>query len=345
MKIRLPLLIVLLALAGLVLSACGPQATPEPAAQPDASSASADTAATSPTEETVAEPTAEPTLPPQRSADEVTITDGLGRDVTIAANPQRIVSLAASVTEIVFAVGAGDRLVGRDEFSDYPPEALDVESIGSLFPNVNAEAVVALQPDLVIAAGITNPDDVNALAQLGLNVFATRFDVTIQDIYADILDVGELTGQSEAAEEVVGDMQARMQAVQNATGAAERPVVFYEIDATEPSKPWTAGTGTFIDTLIEMAGGENAGGSASDYFQISLEELVAQDPQIIVLGSSTFGGQTPELVAAREGWGDIAAVQDGAIYTFDDNLVSRPGPRIVDGLEALARIIHPDLFE
>jgi iron complex transport system substrate-binding protein len=117
------------------------------------------------------------------------------------------------------------------------------------------------------------------------------------------------------------------------------------VDATEPEKPWTAGNGTFIDELITMAGGQNAGAVSDDYFQISLEELVTQDPDIIVLGTFTFGGQTPELVAQRPSWDQLKAVKNDAVYTFDDNLVSRPGPRIVDGLETLAKLIHPELFK
>jgi len=125
-----------------------------------------------------------------------------------------------------------------------------------------------------------------------------------------------------------------------------RPRTFYEIDASDPARPWTAGPDSFIDQMLTLAGGDNIGRVGNDlYFQMSLEELVAQDPEIIILGSATYGGQTPETVAARAGWEDIAAVQTGNVHTFDDNLVSRPGPRVVDGLEALARLIHPDLFE
>jgi iron complex transport system substrate-binding protein len=130
------------------------------------------------------------------------------------------------------------------------------------------------------------------------------------------------------------------------TGLAERPKVFYEVDATEPASPWTAGPDTFIDEMITLAGGQNVGAVLPDqYAQISLEQLVAEDPDVIVLGSATYGGQTPELVAQRPGWQDIQAVANGTVYTFDDNLVSRPGPRVVDGLETLARLIHPELFE
>lgn len=285
-------------------------------------------------------PTAEPTPAP------LTLTDGLGRAVTLAAPARRIVSLAASNTEIVFAIGAGSQLVGREEFSDYPPEALNVPSIGSLYPKANAEAIVALQPDLVLAAGITNPDDVKALADLGLAVYATRFNVTLEDVYADILAVGQLSGHSAEAEKLVADMQARAQAVTDKIAPlSNRPTVFYEVDATDPAKPYTAGTGTFIDQLLTLAGGANAGAVEASYFQMSLETLVAQNPSVIILGSATYGGQTPELVAQRAGWEAIAAVQNGAVYAFDDNLISRPGPRVIEGLEALAKLIHPEVFK
>lgn len=315
----LPLLILSLGLA-----ACAPAATSAPTAVP----ATATTAAPA---------TAAP----------ITVVDSLGREVTLTELPLTIVSLAPSNTEILFALEAGDLLVGRDEFSDYPAAALDVPSIGSLYPSVNTEAVVALDPDLVLAAGITNPADVEKLAELGLTVFSTRVAVTLDDIYADIRDVGTLTGRSAEAEALVADMQARVAAVETATaGVTTRPSVFYELDATDPASPYTTGPGTFNDQLITLAGGENVGNISTDqYFQISLEQLVAADPEIIVLGSFTYGGQTPEIVAARDGWGDIAAVKNGQVYTFDDNLISRPGPRIVDGLEELAKLIHPELFQ
>jgi iron complex transport system substrate-binding protein len=291
-------------------------------------------------------PTAAPTAVPTEAAATVTLTDSLGREVVLTGRPERIVSLAPSNTEILFALEASNRLVGRDDFSDFPPEALDIPSIGSMYPSVNAEAIVALEPDLVLAAGVTNEADVGRLADLGLVVYATSISTSLDDIYADIGAVGTLIGEADAAAELVASMQARVAAVTATTAAAsERPVVFYEIDATEPAKPWTAGPGSFIDQLLAMAGGTNAAAEAADqYVQFSLEQLVAVDPDVIVLGSYTYGAQTPETVAARPGWEGLTAVETGAVYTFDDNLVSRPGPRVVEGLETLARLIHPDLF-
>lgn len=330
-----PLSVLLLPFA-LVLAACAPAATPAPTAAPS-------TATTEPTQA----PALEPTVPATETPEPIRLTDGQGREVVLDAPAQRIVSVAPSNTEILYAIGAGDRLVGRDDFSDYPAEALALPSIGSIYPSLNAEAVVALKPDLVLAAGITSADDLKKLTDLGLPVYAASVAGTLDDIYADILAVGQLTGQSAQAESLVESLKARVEAIGSKAGtAAEKPITFYEIDATDPAKPWTAGPGSFVDQLITLAGGTNAGNVGTDqYMQISLEQLVAQDPDLIVLGSATWGGQTPEMVAQRAGWESLKAVKNGAVYTFDDNLVTRPGPRVVDGLEALAKLIHPELFK
>ena len=323
--VRLSKLLIPVAAAALLLAACAPAATVTPPPIPTLTAAPAPTA------------TPEP----------ITLTDSLGHPVTLAAPAQKIVSLAPSNTEILFALEVGDRLIGRDEPSDYPAAALDVPSIGSLYPSVNAEAVVALAPDLVLAAGITNPDDVQRLIDLGLTVYATSVSSGLEDIYGDIEAIGRLTGESEAAAGLVAGLRTRVDAVSTSAGqAADRPLVYYELDATEPARPWTPGPGSFIDQLVTLAGGQNAGNVGADlYYQISLEQLVALDPAVIVLGSFTYGGETPETVAARPGWGDMSAVKNGTVYTFDDNLVSRPGPRVVDGLEQLAKLIHPELYQ
>ncbi|KAA3657999.1 MAG: ABC transporter substrate-binding protein, partial [Chloroflexi bacterium] len=130
------------------------------------------------------------------------------------------------------------------------------------------------------------------------------------------------------------------------TAVEEKPLVFYEIDGTDPNAPCTTGTGTFVDTLINMAGGENVAAVLEGaWIQISIEELIVQDPELILLGDALWGGVTPEAVAAREGWDGLTAVQSNNVFPFDDNLVSRPGPRLVDGLEAMAQFLHPELFE
>lgn len=274
----------------------------------------------------------------------MTYTDSLGRSVTLETTPQRIVSLAPSNTEILFAVGAGSQVVGRDEFSDYPPEAASISSIGGSFGEYNAEAILALEPDLVLAAEINPPELVNQLEELGLTVYYLGNPTTLEEMYGNLETVAQLTGHD--ATDLVESLKARVAAVdEKIMPLSSRIPVFYEIDATDPSKPWTYGPGTFGDLLISRAGGYNIGGIASDpYPQISIEQVVAANPSVIILGDSMWG-VTAESVKERPGWETLPAVQSDQIYPFDDNLVSRPGPRLVDGLEQLAKLLRPGLFE
>jgi iron complex transport system substrate-binding protein len=276
----------------------------------------------------------------------LTIEDGLGREVILLGPAQKIVSLAPSNTEILFAVGAGGKIVGRDEFSDYPTQAMELPSIGGVFGDYNLEAIVDLQPDLVMAAEINTHEQVNALEDLGLNVFFLSNPTTLEEMYTNLITVATLTGNEEEANELVESLRQRVSAVEQIIASTDvQPTVFYELDGlTDPSAPWTAGLGTFIDTLITMAGGVNiAADMEGQYLQISDEELLVRDPQVILLGDAAYG-VTAESVKERPGWNLINAVINERIYTFDDNLVSRPGPRLVDGLEELARLLHPELI-
>ncbi len=277
-------------------------------------------------------------------AGDLTFTDGLGREVKLDGPAQRVITLAPSLTEVLFAVGAGSQVVGRDDFSDYPAEALNVASIGSTFGDLNTEAILALEPDLVLAAEINTPEQVKSLEDLGITVYYLNNPLTFAELYDQVRLVGQLTGHEEEADELAESLSARVDAVTEAVGnVTERPTVFYEIDGTDPAKPWTTGPGTFMDTMITMAGGVNIGGVLSDqYAQISVEEIVAQNPDFIILGDAAFG-VTVESIGERAGWSDLTAVQDGHVIPFDDNLASRPGPRLVDGLEELLKILHPEL--
>jgi iron complex transport system substrate-binding protein len=166
-------------------------------------------------------------------------------------------------------------------------------------------------------------------------------------MFENLRIVAELAGTEEETNQLVESLEERVAAVETALeGVEETPLVFYELDATDPNAPYTAGAGTFIDTLLSMAKGENLGSRLEgSYVQISLEELVVQSPDVILLGDSVWGGVTPEVVAQRAGWEQLEAVQNNTVYPFDDNLVSRPGPRLVDGVEQLARLLHPEAFQ
>lgn len=276
----------------------------------------------------------------------LTFTDGLGRTVTLNGPAQRVVSLAPSNTEILFAIGAGSQVVGRDEFADYPPEAKSIQSVGGSMGEYSKETIVSLKPDLVLAAEINPPELVKQLEDLGLTVYYLKNPTTLEEMYANLGIVGQLTGQDVTG--LVDSLKARVAAVdEKIKSVSDKPVVFYEIDATDPTKPYTYGPGTFGDLLITRAGGTNlatAAGIKDPYPQVSLEQVVATNPGVIVLGDSMWG-VTADAVKARPGWEGLAALTQNRVYPFDDNLVSRPGPRLVDGLEQLARLLHPELYQ
>lgn len=276
---------------------------------------------------------------------DLTFTDSLGRQVRLNGPAQRVVSLAPSNTEILFAIGAGNQVVGRDQASDFPEEAKAVTDIGSTFDDLNAELIVSLNPDLVLAAEINNPEQVKQLEDLGLTVYYLKNPLTLEGMYENLEIVAQLTGHSEEAAALVESLKERVAAVdEKIAPISSRFSVFYELDATDPAKPYTAGKGTFITQLIERAGGYNIAADLDSYPQLSLEQVVEADPAFIILGDARYG-ITPESIAERPGWGNLSAVKNGNVLPFNDDLVSRPGPRLVDALEELAKLLRPELFE
>jgi len=274
----------------------------------------------------------------------VTITDSLGRQVNIPAPPQRIVSLSPRDTEILFALGLGPQVVAVDNLSDYPPEVEGKPRVGSAFTGLDAEAIAAQRPDLIISP----PTRVvpSSLEPLGLPILVLEEPRDIEGTYELIRTIGRATGRIGEAEEVVARMRSGFEEIRRKVMEARRPrpKVFFEIDGTDPGRPWTAGPGSFIDSLIALAGGENiAATGPSAYFQMSTEEIIRQAPEIIILGDAEF--VSTNEVAMRPGWKDIPAVQRGAIYPIDADLVSRAGPRLVEGARAIAAILHPQLFQ
>jgi iron complex transport system substrate-binding protein len=310
----------------ILLAACGPAVivTPQPPAAPQLIQPTQVSAQTAP----------------------IVLTDGLGRQVELQSPARRIVSLAPSNTEILYAIGAGSQVVGRDELSDFPKEAAAIQSVGGSMGNFSTEAIVALKPDLVLAAEINPPELVKTLEDLHLTVYYLSNPTTLEGMYADLETVAKLSGHVDEAAALIQSLKARVAAVDaKVAGVSAKPTVFYELDATDATKPYTAGPGTFIDLVIQRAGGVNVASTLKDqYPQLSLEQLVVLNPDIIVLSDSAYG-ETPEKVAARAGWGTLSAVKNGLVLPFDYHLLSLPGPRLVDGLEQLAKLLHPELFK
>jgi len=273
------------------------------------------------------------------------VADDLGRNVTISSEPQSMISLAPSNTEILFALGLGDRVMAVSEYCNYPLEAQNKIKIGG-FSTVNIEKVVSLEPDLVIATGGVQEAVVEELARLGLTVIALNAN-KIEDVFENIRLVGKAAGQLEAAGELRVNLEQRTKTVTDKAKDlpdGQRPRVFYEIQY-EPLM--TAGPGTFIDNLIHLAGGVNIASDASAKYPVyNLETLIERNPEVIII--SFWHGSiaaSVEAVKSRKRWQIIDAVKNNRVYGINADLVSRPGPRIVDGIEEMARFIHPELFK
>lgn len=272
----------------------------------------------------------------------LTIRDDLGRDVALAGPAQRIVSLSPALTEVLFAVGCGSKLVMRDSWSDHPQAALRVPAMKGLRPS--PEAIVAARPDLVLSSF---PPAALRSALQAANVPMLAFSPTsFAGVASDLLRIGAACGEPQQAADVAGDFHTEMDAVAAAVQGRKRPRVFLEIDAGSDGRPYTLGRGAFGHELLQLAGGDNVFATASKaWFAVGVEAVLAADPDVILLAdASASRGQTPAKVAARAGWHAIAAVRNERIHPVQADWISRPGPRLVLGLRQVAMLLHPEAF-
>jgi iron complex transport system substrate-binding protein len=271
------------------------------------------------------------------------VTDNQGREVQLDGIPERIVSHVPSITETLFALGLGDSIVGVSDYCDYPEEAKEKEIVGGYYtPSI--EKIAALDPDLVLTDGYAA--DIEKLDALGIPYMVLE-PQDFDGLLANIELLGRITGTEGEAGDLVGEIEERIEAVVAAVADAPRPRVFYVFDATELSKPWTVGPGSFIDGLILLAGGENvAAQSGEPWLQFSIEALVDVDPELILVDTS-MGTAMVSLEELRQaaGWKGTTAISTGRMSTIDGDLINRHGPRLVEGLEEMARIFHPGLFD
>jgi iron complex transport system substrate-binding protein len=323
----------LLVLAALV-AACTSAATPRPSTPPDATGSLV--------------PPLTATPPPSGSAPPAfpaTLTDDEKTAVTLKAEPKKIVSLTPAETEVLFAIDAGDRVVGKvEDIANYPPEAAKVPVVGSFSGgifSVDVEKIVALGADLVIAGGSggTPPDTIAKLRSLHVPVLVL-YAPDVAGVLADIELTGRATGQSAEAEALSATMQAGFDDVTAALSSKTKPKVFYET-GDQPSIYGIADDSVYAQ-MIELAGGTAVTTGSASNWEMPTEKLIAAEPDLIILGDSAYG-VTADAVAKRPGWAGLAAVKAGAIKPIDDIMVTRPGPRLLDGLRLLVAAIHPDV--
>ncbi|MDG6257200.1 MAG: cobalamin-binding protein [Methanomicrobiaceae archaeon] len=276
----------------------------------------------------------------------VTVTDDDGTAVAIAEPPQRIISLAPSNTEILYALGLGDRVVGVTDYCNYPPDVADKATVGG-YSTVNVEKVVALHPDLVVAAHGNTGAVIDRLRGLGVCVIALN-PPDIDGILRDIELVGRATGTEAEAATIVADMRARMDAVQERHAAVSYAPSVAHVVWHDPI--YVSGANTFQDEQIARAGGRNAFGTIDRWGTVTLEQFITANPEIIIVNSGSGMGDGGEnaiydffLQEAR--LKNLDAVKNGRVYIVDSDIIDRGGPRIVDSLEIVARAVHPGLYE
>ena len=272
-----------------------------------------------------------------------TFTDDFGREVAIGEAPQRIVSHVPGITEILFALGLEERVVGVSDFCNYPASAKVKPKVGGFF-NPSIENIVDLNPDLVL----TNGDVEHLMTQLdslGMTYIVLHPE-DVGGIIQNIELVGRVTGAGKKDRELTQDMKERMADVVDRVSDAPRVKVFYTFATTDLNSPWTAGPGSFVDSLITLAGGENIGSIAlAPWVQFSLEEVLNSDPEVVIVDASHGSAVTPiEELKRHPIWRETTAIKQDRIYPIDGDIVNRAGPRIVQGLEEMARMIHPELF-
>ncbi len=263
--------------------------------------------------------------------------DDAGRRIYLANPPARIVSLAPSITEMLFAMEAGDQVVGVTDFCDYPPEALTKPKVG--YSNPNLESLVALKPDLVVAPNdFLKPDVILKLEQLKIPVFILA-DKNVDDIFVHIQTLGRIAGKSMKADAVAMDLRQQVTAIKERIQGMPPVRTLYVLN----SQPLiTVGPGSFIDQLIGMAGGKNiAARSATPYPRLSMEAVLQEDPEVLVFPVGKAEGISESEQQAWHQWSTMTAVKHGRLHQISADWLNRPGPRIAKGLESLAEILHP----
>ena len=315
-------------------------ATPSPAATATPTPATSTATSTpTPTPTPPATPAATPTAAPTAAAFPLTIEDSAGTMVTLDAAPERIISYSPGATEILFAIGAGDRVVATDEFSDFPAEVQALPKLAYSSPD--PERALVLEPDLLILA-TQQREQVEQFRNLGMTVLFLDSAQDAGGVFGMVALLGEVTGNHRQAADLAASMLQRIGAVTTALAdVKEGPLVFFELTADL----YSIGEDTFVGELLALAKARNiAAGAPSSYPQLTAEAIIDAAPDVVLLADGEWG-ESYETVCARPGWDAIPACVDGRVHPVDGDLSGRPGPRIVDGLEQIARLLYPDRFE
>ncbi|KHO39821.1 ABC transporter substrate-binding protein [Clostridium tetani] len=267
------------------------------------------------------------------------IKDSFGREVTIEKEPSKVVSLGPNVTETIFALGKGKKVIGRTEYCDFPKEAEKINTIGTL-QSPNIEKIVELKPDVVIASTHAKKENLDKLNQLGITTIALYGEEDFEGAYDVISSIGKVLNSNKEANAIVNNMKKKVNFVKEKVKEKDTPSVYYVIGFGKGGD-FTPGKDTFLHKLITLAGAKNAGEDAVNW-KYSLEKLIEKNPDIIIC-SKYFDAK--KGLQGTTGYTDLKAVKNNKLFEIDNNMLDRQGPRLADGLEKLAKLIHPDAFK
>jgi len=271
-----------------------------------------------------------------------TVVDDRGVEVTFDKVPEKIISLQPSNTEILFELGVGEQIIGATEFDTYPEAAQEIERV-STSTVINAERIVELDPDVVIAYTIGEETQITQLEDAGLKVFVIASAATFDDVYSDIIQLSEVMGVEDKGEEVVADIKAKIDTVQEKTATLDtKKKAYYEVSPAP--NLWTTGSSTFQQEIMDHANVENIFADQTSWISVTEEDVITRNPEIIIT-TATYMENAVEEILGRTGWDKIQAVKDQAVYLVDGDIMSRPGPRIGEAVEIMAQSVYPELFK
>nr|WP_307847848.1 ABC transporter substrate-binding protein [Metabacillus bambusae] len=275
----------------------------------------------------------------------VTVTDGTGEEVTIESEPKTIVSVIPSNTEITFALGQGDKVIGVDNYSNYPPDVEKIEKIGD--QQLDVEKILALQPGLALVTEFqheNNPDILKQFKEAGIDVIVIGSAESFENVYNTITLIGQVTGATKEADTIVKEMKDRLAEIkEQAKAVTEKKAVWVEVSPAPDI--FTTGQDTFMHEMLEVINATNTAGEQKGWVKMTEEEIVTLNPDVIITTYGYYVENPAEGVLNRAGWEEVPAIKDKQVFDVNNDTVTRPGPRLIDGVETLAKLIYPEIFD
>lgn len=279
---------------------------------------------------------------PKENSDSYTVVDDLGEEITFEKAPEKIISLSPSVTEMLYALGVGDKLIGVTSYDNYPEEVKEVEAVSDLM-NINAEKIISLKPDLVFVSTIGDKTPVDTMKEAGVKVFVIDDAMSFEDVYGHIGRVAKVMDVEDNGEKLVNQIKGDINVIEEKlANVDEKKQVYLEISPSPDIV--TSGNNTFQNEVLKTAGVENVFADKDGWFKVSEEDVLKQNPEVIITHVNFLDDSVGEI-KGRLGWDKMDAVKNDQVYEFDTNLMSRPGPRIAEAAELVAKTLYPELFE